>query len=326
MPRDELLDLASCCRAGRCADAISVLEEQLRKQPANPDLHHQLGICHAGACRAHELVSLPVSIAYFARALSLVGAGGTPAFRARCLDSLGNAWLEDGRPAAAIPLLSEAAELYRTLGLVEDWAREQFNLGGACCDLPVSDAPAKWQRAVAHYLQALTVRTMDRDPLHYAATLQNLGTAWRESPDGGRESNIRAAIRCYCAALRVYRRGRFPARRAALHNNLGNAYLCLAGSAESARRNVRRALRHFARALDGRERSRHPSEYAATQFNRGQAFARRAELESGTGLSEAAGCFREAEECFRICGDGEHAAAAQAALARIQREPGLAER
>lgn len=323
MARDDTRSVlvASHCRAGRCAEAISALEELLREEPANPKLHHQLGICHAGACRPHELASVPVSIAYFERALSLIGTGGPPAFRARCLDSLGNAWLEDGRPADAIPFLSEAAELYRALGLADDWAREQFNLASAFCDVPAADAPAKWQHAVEHYYQALTVRTREHDPMRYAATLQNLGTAWRERPDGDRESNMRVAIRCYSGALRVYRRTGFPAQHAALHNNLGNAYLCLPGSAESARRNVRRALRHFARALEGRERRRRPLEYAATQFNRGQAFALQAELESGAGLSEAVGCFREAEECFRIGGDVKHAAAAHAALARIQCGP-----
>lgn len=313
--------VASHCHAGRCAEAISVLEEQLRDQPANPELHHQLGVCYGGACRLHNLVSMPVSIAYFERALSLIGAAGPTPFRVQCLDSLGNAWLESRRPAAAIPFLSEAAELYRALGLADDWAREQFNLGSALCDVPAPEAPAKWQRAIEHYRQALTVRTKERDPVRFAATMQNLGTAWRERPDGDRESNVRAAIRCYGAALRVYRRGSFPAQHAALHNNLGNAYLCLPEAAEAeeaARRNVRRALRHFARALEGRPRDRNPFEYAATQFNRGQAFARRAGLDSGAGLSEAACCFREAEECFLICRDAGHAAAAHRALARIE--------
>jgi tetratricopeptide (TPR) repeat protein len=315
---EQSVRVAAHCRAGRCAEAISALEEQLRDQPANPELHHQLGVCYGGACRPHNLVSMPVSIAYFERALALIGSGGPRPFRARCLDSLGNAWLESRRPAVAIPFLSQAAELYRALGLADDWAREQFNLGSALCDVPAPEAPAKWQRAIEHYRQALTVRTKERDPLRFAATVQNLGTAWRERPDGDRESNVRAAIRCYGAALRVYRRDSFPAQHAALHNNLGNAYLSLPGSAEAAQRNIRRALRHFARALEGRPRDRNPFEYAATQFNRGQAFARQAEFESGAGLSEAAGCFREAEECFRICRDAGHAAAAHRAWARTE--------
>ena len=312
--------VASHCHDGRCVDAISVLEEVVRDQPANPELYHQLGICYSGVCSRHDLVSIPVSISYFERALSLIGSSssGPPLLRAKYLDSLGNAHLQDRRPEAAIPFLTEAAELFATLGLADDWAREQYNLGNAFCDVPKSDAPRKWQLAVEYYGRALTVRTEQRDPVRYAATMQNLGTAYRERPDGDRGSNVRTAIGCYRRAMRVYRPGSFPAQHAALHNNLGNAYLCLPGSTEATRRGIRRALRHFERALEIRQRDRRPCDYAATQFNRGQAYARQAELDPGASFHEAVCCFREAEECFLVCRDSEHAAAARAEVARLE--------
>ena len=318
MKRDDarLSLVASHCHDGQCVEAISVLEELVRDQPANPELHHQLGICYSGACRQHALVSIPVSISYLQRAAALIGSAGPPRIRAEYLDSLGNACLGDHRPKAALPYLTEAAELYATLGLVDEWAREQYNLGNAFCDIPESDAPRKWQLAVEHYRQALTVRTRERDPVRYAATVQNLGTAYRELPDGDHASNVRAAIGYYGRAMRVYRHDSFPAQHAALHNNLGNAYLCLPGSTDATRRNIRRALLHFEHALKIRQRARRPCDYAATQFNRGQAYAKQAELDPGTGFDEAVCCFREAEECFLVCRDSEHAAAAHAELAR----------
>ena len=319
MKRDDarLSLVGSHCQDGQCVDAISMLEELVSDQPANPELYHQLGICYSGACRQHALVSIRVSISYFERATALIGSGGPPCIRAKYLDPLGNAYLQDRRPEAAIPFLTEAAELYATMGLADDWAREQYNLGNAFCDVPESEAPRKWQLAVERFRQALTVRTKERDPVRYAATVQSLGTAYRELPDGDRASNVRASIGYYGRAMRVYRHDSFPAQHAALHNNLGNAYLCLPGSTDATRRNVRRALLHFEHALEIRQRDRRPCDYAATQFNRGQAYAKQAELDLGAGFVEAACCFREAEECFLICRDREHAAAAHAELARL---------
>jgi len=320
MTRDDarLSLVASYCDAGQCVDAISAIEELVRDEPANAELYHQLGICYGGACKPHNLVSIPVSLSYLQRAVALIDIGGPPLLRAKYLDSLGNAYLQSRCPAAAIPHLSEAAELYAALGLAEDWAREQYNLGNAFCDVPESDAPQKWQIAVEHYRRALTVRTKERDPVRHAATVQNLGTAYRELPDGNRESNIRTAIACYSRAMRIYHRHNFPAQHAALHNNLGNAYLCLPGSTDATRRNIRRALLHFARALEIRTRTRRPCDYAATQFNRGQAYVKQAELDPGTGFDEAACCLREAEEGFLVCRDSEHAAAAHAELAKLE--------
>ncbi|MGP8246205.1 MAG: hypothetical protein ACLQVN_17015 [Bryobacteraceae bacterium] len=320
MKRDDarLSLVASHCHDGECVEAISVLEELVRDQPANPEMHHQLGVCYSGACRSHALVSIPISLSYLQRAATSMGSGGPPLIRAKYLDSLGNAYLRHRRPETAIVYLKEAAELYATSGLADEWAREQYNLGNAFCDLSESDGPRGWQFAVEHYRQALTVRTKERDPVRYAATVQNLGTAYRELPDGDRASNVRTAVGYYGSAMRVYRNHSFPAQHAALHNNLGNAYLCLPGSTEATRRNIRRALLHFEHALEIRQRARCPCDYAATQFNRGQAYARQAELDPGAGFDEALSCFREAEECFLACRDSEHAAAARAELARLE--------
>jgi len=294
------------------------MEELVRDQPANAELYHQLGMCYSGTCRSHALVNVGVAVSYFERAVSLIGPAGPPLIRAQYLDSLGNACLQDRHPETAIRYLSAAADVYATRGLTDDWAREQFNLGNAFCDVPDSSGPRKWQLAVEHYGRALRVRTRERDPVRYAATVQNLGTAYRERADGDRASNVRTAIACYSRAIRIYRHRSFPAEYAALHNNLGNAYLCLPGPTDAMRRNIRRALRHFARALEIRRRDQRPYDYAATQFNRGQAYAKQAELDAGAGLDEAVRCFHEAEECFLVCRDSGRAAAAHAELAKLE--------
>jgi tetratricopeptide (TPR) repeat protein len=149
---------------------------------------------------------------------------------------------------------------------------------------------------------------MERGPLRCAATLENLGTAYRELPTGDKTANVRKAIQCFREALHVYTPGGFPEKNAALHNNLGNAYISMpVGDPASSQKNMRRALRHFDRALLVRTRADHPCDYAITQFNRGSALLRLAVEEPGSDryLQDARHCLEEAEECFSLCGQTE---------------------
>jgi tetratricopeptide (TPR) repeat protein len=311
----KLRAVAEHCRTRQCEDAISDLEDLLRSEPANAELHHQLGICYSGVCQPHSQVSSGMAISYLRQALSLAGPAPSP-LRSRYLDSLGNLYLHDRQPAAAMPFLQEAAAIYRKLGRLGEWAREEYNLGNACCDMPLSQMPQKWQQAVVHYRHALAIRTREHDPIHHAATLQNLGTAYRELACGDRAVNVRMAIACYLGALRIYKRADFPAKYGGLHNNLGNAYLSLPGPPPAVRRNLRRALVHFNRALQIRSRASKPYDYAATQFNRGQAYLKRAQFDPAD-LKKAVSCFREARECFLLCQDATMAALAKSGLERI---------
>jgi tetratricopeptide (TPR) repeat protein len=202
---------------------------------------------------------------------------------------------------------------------LEDWAREQYNLGNAWCELPNADFPESWQEAIKHYKNALQVRTRQSDPEHYASTLQNLGTAYRELPTGDRATNVKKAIGCYHRAIQVNRPSGSPLHNAALHNNLGNAYLSLpAETASRLRRNVHRALRHFGRALLIRTKEHYPCDYALTQFNRGNGLLRLVTVEHGdqSGLEQAVTCFREAREFFRQCGQLQYAELAENRLSK----------
>jgi tetratricopeptide (TPR) repeat protein len=249
-------------------------------------------------------VSLPLSIAYFERALGLVRTGGPEAVRAKYLDSLGNARLADHHPAAAVPPLEEAARIYQNRGLREDWARTEYNLGNVCCELAETGAPSMWEKAVRHYLSALRVRTEKSDAMRFAATVQNLGTAYRELPSGNRAANLRKAIGCYCAAFRVYTGAHMADKCADLHNNLGNAYLNLPDPPEASCKNIRRALRHYALALRVRTKIDRPHDYAVTQFNCGQGYLLLAACGSSESVQPAATCFRESLDVFLLCGDG----------------------
>ena len=292
-----LEDAARCCTEERCEEAVELLEEAVRIQPGNPGLYYRLGACQSGGCRPHAAANAQLAIEYLRHALSLAGDSAAAALRARVLDTLGNLYGRGGRTEEAAECHAGAAALYRGRGELEDWARAEFNLGNACCDLE------KWAEAITHYEHALEVRTRECQPVRYAATLENLGTAWRQLPSGDRSTNVFKALDCYRRALHVYNPAVFPMQNAGLHNNIGNAWLTLEGQ-----RNARRALRHLNRSLALRAPT--GPDYAGTQFNRGQAFVRLGDLVA------AAGCFREAYACWTNC---NHTSQAEMALRQLER-------
>ena len=331
----ELLETASiACRAERCEEAMTALERFVQLVPNNATVHYLLGLCYGGGCRQHSLVDPDIAQHHLRKALSLFEPEDSQE-RAKVLGALGNTYVasrqlpERARTLTAFECYQKAAALYEGQGLVDDWAREQYNLGNVCCELPQESFPDKWEQAIEHYTNALRVRTVATHPEGHARILENLGTAYRELLAGERQANLLKSIKCYRQALRVYRPASFPRENAAVHNNLGNTLLSLA-QADRPRgvRHARSALHHFEQALRFRSRDSFPGDYAITQFNRGQALlwlaAEGPELEPYLGQAEA--CFREASQNFRISGQGELAAWAEKRLALIKKCLGDRER
>lgn len=305
---------AAECAAGHCESALTLLEAAFMHQPGDAELSHQIGTCYSGACRKHALVNLPIAIAYFDRAIRIIGSNGPGQLRAVLLDSLANAHLSDHRPDKALLPFEEAAQLFHHLGKPADWARTEFNLGNVCCELAESGSPALWETAIRHYLNALTVRREDIDPIRFAATAQNLGAAYRSVPGEDHIGNLKKAIGCYSAAFRTYSRAHMHGKCADLHNNLGNVFLELASPQDARCRNANRALSHFAHALQARTKHDRPCDYAITQFNRGQGYLRLAACGSAE-TTRAVACFREALDGFVI---GGNAAGAEMAGRRLR--------
>jgi tetratricopeptide (TPR) repeat protein len=308
---------AAQCAAHHCEAAIPLLEETLRHRPGDADLCHQIGLCYSGACRAHALVSIPLAAAYLERALCLVGPEEAGGRRARYLETLGNVLRMGGEAERARLLLDESSALLERHGARDDWARVEYNLGNVCCDLAGAGDPRLWSEAIRHYWNALGIRREAADPLRFAATAQNLGTAYREAHNGAARDRLRQAIGCYYAAFRVYAGAHLPQKLAGLHNNLGNAYLELSAEHEDACRHVRRALGHFARALRRNSKDARPCEYAVTQFNRAQGYLLLAPCGCGNCTAAAAQCFREALDGFERCGDTARAAMVARRLATL---------
>ena len=197
------------CTHHRCEETVDLLEEALRLQPANSELHYRLGICHSGGCRHNSVTNPDVAVEYLRQALSLTASSEDSLFCAGILDALGNSYVcsrqlpKKARLEAALDCHRAAAALYRSRNMLADWAREEYNQGNAWCELPEEDYPDKWQQAILHYEQALQVRTRDKDPMRCAATLQNLGTAYRRLKTGDKAANVMKAAQCYRRALAI---------------------------------------------------------------------------------------------------------------------------
>jgi tetratricopeptide (TPR) repeat protein len=310
------------CGQRQCEEAIGLLEEAVRIQPGNARLYYQLGFCHSGGCRHHRLVDPDMAEECLRHGLSLVGRSAEPLLRAKILDALGNTLVESrkgpqtGRLREAIAYHQEAAAIYGSSELPDEWAREEFNQANVWCDLLDSEFPEKWTEAAKHYENALRVRTKDRDPKRYATTVMNLGTALRQLPAGDRSANVLKAIRCYHAALRIYTLEASPSQFANACNNLGNACLtCPARGGAAKRRHVRYALRHFEQALEVWTRAEHPYYCALAQYNRGCAYFRLAA--SPENVEKALVCLTDAYECALSCGHTEIARLAKAQVDRM---------
>lgn len=302
---DNLIETANeLCALRLCGEAIALWEEASLLRPEDPYIHYQLGLCYSHDCHAHGLRYPQSAIYHYRQALRLTSAENRLA-RAALLADLGSAYLLASGSSKAglltsIDYLGQAAEIYRRFGKLDDWAREQYNLGNAWCEMPEAEFPSKWDEAVTHFEYALSFRRREKDPERYVATLKNLGTAYRELKTGSRAVNIRRAIVCYRRAMRVLRQPIEGRKRADLHHNLGNAFLTLAGGGDDRLRNAFRAIRHLNRALIVRTKVESPFGYAATQLSRGEAFLQLAitGVKATSNLGQARVCFEEAKAGF----------------------------
>ncbi len=303
------------CQARLCRSAAGALRSFLAQHPDEYEGWYRLGICCAGACGLKETADQPAAVDSFTTALRLAQAA-PDLTRGRILEALGNALSEPGSQRevdGAIVCLQRAAQIYLDERRLADWARVENNLGLAYCELPEPSLD-KWARAVEEFEKALLIRSAGGAPRACAATLQNLGAAYRMLPGA---QNVRKAIGCYRRALRIYASLACARNIAAVHNNLGNAFLSLPEPDATKRsRRLEAAVRHFDRALRVRTRESGPYDYAVTQMNRGQALAELAGARAASN-NQAAVCFREAQACFESCGCREAAGAAHGLLERV---------
>ncbi len=194
-------DVQRACADGRCEDAVRLLERTVRQQPSNCRLYLWLGVCHSGCCGRSRLTDPDFALAYYRQALALA-ADADPLVRAAVLEGLASTCLRSRQLSqteavrTAIDCNRHAARIYAGCSKLDDWARQEFNLGNACCDLSEITGEGHWQEAISHYGESLKVRTREHDPERHAAVLENLGTAYRQLRSGDRLANLRKSVNC----------------------------------------------------------------------------------------------------------------------------------
>lgn len=309
------------CSGEPCEIVILKLQQVVEQTPENWRLRYQLGICYSGRCQKHPLVSPDLAVEELGLAAKALQGTEEPRIRAAVLSLLGLVYPNSIRLPAKARLLcavecdEKAAALYFKCEMFQAWARIQYNLGNTWCEFPDDEFPAKWEKAIAHYEQALLFRTQQADPVSFAATMENLGTAYRQRTTGDKAANVHSAMQCYRRALRLSPVATVPARWAALHNNLGNACLSLPCPDLSLRdSHARHALRHFDLALRVRTLQRGLFDYAVTKLNRAQACFRLGVCGSPARLAEAVQCLGDARAAFLRSGAATEARMAEKGL------------
>lgn len=309
------------CSQEPCETVILKLQQVVEQNPENWRLRYQLGICYSGRCQKHPLVCPDLALEELGLAAKALQGTEEPRIRAAVLSLLGLVYPNSLRLPAKARLLcavecdEKAAAIYFKCEMFQEWARIQYNLGNTWCEFPGAEFPDKWENAIAHYEQALLFRTRQADPASFAATMENLGTAYRQRTAGDKAANVRHAMQCYRRALRLSPVATVPARWAALHNNLGNACLCLPSPDLSiGDPHARHALRHFDLALRVRTLQRGLFDYAVTKLNRAQACFRLGVCGSPAWLAEAMQCLGDARAAFLRTGAATEARMAEKGL------------
>ena len=136
------------------------------------------------------------------------------------------------------------------------------------------------KKAIKSYEEALKVYTLERFPMDYAMTQNNLGIAYSMLAEvENKADNCKKAIKACEEALKVYTLERFPTDYAMTQNNLGNAYRTLA-EVENKADNCKKAIKSYKEALKVYTLERFPMDYAMTQNNLGIAYSMLAEVEN----------------------------------------------
>jgi len=135
-----------------------------------------------------------------------------------------------------------------------------FKVGNHAYEVGVNELEkAEYMKIAIHaYKEMLKVKTLDRLPMDYAMTQNNLGNAYiRLAEVESKAVNCQKAIQTYEEALKVTTLAHLPMDYAMTQNNLGNAYRTLA-EVESKAENCQKAIQAYEEALKVRTLDRLP--------------------------------------------------------------------
>jgi tetratricopeptide (TPR) repeat protein len=186
------------------------LEHSSRDQAARVLV--KLGNDFCDRAEGDHQANLGLGIAYFREALSLHGLAGRVAEWTRTLMNLGSAYRElTGEGAEnqerALACYEQALQVWTRDHTAWGYAALHNNIANVLMTPPIAERPGSSVEAIAHYREALTVRTRARNPDDFALTEYNLGQAYMQlGSAGGRHK----AAKCFEAVLETVDRRRNP--------------------------------------------------------------------------------------------------------------------
>ncbi|MDD4431642.1 MAG: tetratricopeptide repeat protein [Bacteroidales bacterium] len=129
------------------------------------------------------------------------------------------------------------------------------------------------------YQKTLKIVTMEKFPIQYAMTQNNMGNAHRTLAEvEDKVQNSKRAIEAYQNTLRIRTVEKFPIQYATTQNNIGAAYVTLA-EVEDKAQNSKKAIEACQNALKITTVEKFPTDYAMTLNNMGNAYKTLAEVE-----------------------------------------------
>ncbi len=163
--------------------------------------------------------------------------------------------------------LAEARSVFSAMGLNEESAEAELNLGLICQSLAQSGA-GKLTDAIQHYHNALRVFNKDNYPQDFAILHNNLAIAYLSMPMSDERAKMREAlaVQSFEEVLKVINIVDQPSEYAMIQNNLGNA-LQYASTSHALANNLR-AVEAYDEALRVRTPRDTPMEYANTIANK----------------------------------------------------------
>jgi CHAT domain-containing protein/tetratricopeptide (TPR) repeat protein len=158
------------------------------------------------------------------------------------------------------------------------------------------DRAENLEQAIFYLQQALKVRTREALPIEWAATVNNLGNAYKDRIRGERADNLEQAILCFQQALEVRTQEALPIEWAATINDLGNAYKDRLWGERAD--NLEQAIAAYQQALEVRTRQALPVQWAETMLNLATAYSDRLWGERADNLEQAVAAYQQALEVY----------------------------
>src|SRR4028118_808284 len=160
-----------------------------------------------------------------------------------------------------------------------------LNFSNLIQEFPMGSKSSNMEIAIAGYEVGMKIFNRYDDPENWAATQNNLATAYSKRIKGERQDNIEKEIAFLEAALQVYSRPAFPQQWAGTQKNLALAYTDRIKGERG--ENIEKAIAFYEPALQVRTREAFPQDWAETQNNLAIAYYSRIQGDRGENIERA---------------------------------------